>query len=85
MLHACGTTATVTIALIALATVNIITLTWTLAVEAKVNMAITRALGATPGQISAGLSVARLLPALPALSPERPWASSCTGPPAAER
>jgi putative ABC transport system permease protein len=55
----------VTIALLSLAAVNIITLTWTLAVEARVNMAITRALGATPGQVSAGLSVAQLLPALP--------------------
>ncbi|MEU4230161.1 FtsX-like permease family protein [Nonomuraea sp. NPDC026600] len=55
----------VTTVLIALAAVNIITLTWTLAVEARVNMAITRALGATPGQVSAGLAVAQLLPALP--------------------
>ncbi|MFG1685073.1 FtsX-like permease family protein [Nonomuraea sp. NPDC049269] len=55
----------VTAVLIALAAVNIITLTWTLAVEARVNMAITRALGATPGQVSAGLAVAQLLPALP--------------------
>ncbi|MFD1545590.1 ABC transporter permease [Nonomuraea guangzhouensis] len=56
---------TVTTVLVALAAVNIITLTWTLAVEARVNMAITRALGATPGQVSAGLAVAQLLPALP--------------------
>lgn len=44
---------------------NTVTLTWTTAMEARANMAIARTLGATPGQISAGLSVAQLLPALP--------------------
>ncbi|MFI6743638.1 FtsX-like permease family protein [Nonomuraea sp. NPDC050451] len=55
----------VTILLIALAVVNTITFTWTTAIEAQANMAIARTLGATPGQISAGLSTAQLLPALP--------------------
>ncbi|MGP4101368.1 FtsX-like permease family protein [Nonomuraea sp. KM90] len=55
----------VTILLIALAVVNTITFTWTTAMEARANMAIARTLGATPGQISAGLSAAQLLPALP--------------------
>ncbi|TMR22686.1 FtsX-like permease family protein [Nonomuraea turkmeniaca] len=55
----------VTILLIALAVVNTITLTWTTAIEAQANMAIARTLGATPGQISAGLSIAQLLPSLP--------------------
>ncbi|TMR96596.1 ABC transporter permease [Nonomuraea basaltis] len=55
----------VTILLIALAVVNTITLTWTTAIEAEANMAIARTLGATPGQISAGLSTAQLLPSLP--------------------
>jgi putative ABC transport system permease protein len=55
----------VSIALIALATVNTVTLTWTTAMEARANMAIARTLGATPGQVSAGLSVAQFLPALP--------------------
>ncbi|MFC4122104.1 ABC transporter permease [Nonomuraea zeae] len=55
----------VTILLIALAVVNTITLTWTMAMEARANMAIARTLGATPGQIAAGLSVAQLLPSLP--------------------
>ncbi|WP_030915672.1 FtsX-like permease family protein [Streptosporangium amethystogenes] len=54
----------VTILLIALAVVNTITLTWTTAMEARANMAIARTLGATPGQITAGLSTAQLLPAL---------------------
>ncbi|MFF3671824.1 FtsX-like permease family protein [Microtetraspora malaysiensis] len=55
----------VTVLLIALAVVNTITLTWTTAIEARANMAIARTLGATPGQISAGLSSAQLLPSLP--------------------
>ncbi|ACZ87539.1 FtsX-like permease family protein [Streptosporangium roseum] len=55
----------VTILLIALAVVNTITLTWSTAMEARANMAIARTLGATPGQITAGLSTAQLLPALP--------------------
>ncbi|MEU0565054.1 FtsX-like permease family protein [Nonomuraea sp. NPDC005983] len=55
----------VAILLIALAVVNTITLTWTTAMEARVNMAIARTLGATPGQITAGLSTAQLLPSLP--------------------
>ncbi|MFF4774377.1 FtsX-like permease family protein [Microtetraspora fusca] len=55
----------VTILVIALAVVNTITFTWTTAMEARATMAITRTLGATPGQISAGLSTAQLLPALP--------------------
>ncbi|WP_188196845.1 ABC transporter permease [Nonomuraea sp. SYSU D8015] len=55
----------VTILLIALAVVNTLTFTWTTAMEARANMAIARTLGATPGQISAGLSTAQLLPSLP--------------------
>ncbi|GAA3672058.1 hypothetical protein GCM10022224_040300 [Nonomuraea antimicrobica] len=55
----------VTILLIALAVVNTLTFTWTTAIEARANMAIARTLGATPGQIAAGLSTAQLLPSLP--------------------
>ncbi|GAA4190748.1 hypothetical protein GCM10023074_07920 [Microbispora amethystogenes] len=54
----------VTILLIALAVVNTVTLTWTTAMEARANMAVARTLGATPGQIAAGLSAAQVLPAL---------------------
>ncbi|MEO3828192.1 FtsX-like permease family protein [Actinomadura sp. B10D3] len=54
----------VTIAVIALALVNTVTVTWTLAMEARPTMAIARAFGATPGQTAAGLSAAQLLPAL---------------------
>ncbi|MCO5994983.1 ABC transporter permease [Actinoallomurus rhizosphaericola] len=55
----------VTAALITLAVINTITITWTTAQEARPTMAIARTLGATPGQITAGLSVAQLLPTLP--------------------
>ncbi|MEV0618206.1 FtsX-like permease family protein [Nonomuraea sp. NPDC050404] len=51
--------------LITLAVVNIIAFTWTTAMEARPSLAIARALGATPGQVSAGLSIAQLLPCLP--------------------
>ncbi|TMR88746.1 ABC transporter permease [Nonomuraea basaltis] len=51
--------------LIALAVVNIIAFTWTTAMEARTSLAVARALGATPGQVSAGLSIAQLLPCLP--------------------
>lgn len=55
----------VTAALITLAAINTITVTWTTAQEARPTMAIARTLGATPGQITAGLSTAQLLPTLP--------------------
>ncbi|MFG2003910.1 ABC transporter permease [Spirillospora sp. NPDC048911] len=55
----------VTAALIVLAVVNTVTITWTTAQEARPAMAIARTLGATPGQVTAGLSVAQLLPTLP--------------------
>ncbi|MEN3538576.1 FtsX-like permease family protein [Microbispora sp. ZYX-F-249] len=55
----------VTVLLIALAVVNTITFTWTTAMEARASMAVARTLGATPGQITAGLSAAQLLPGLP--------------------
>ncbi|GAA2120469.1 ABC transporter permease [Actinomadura alba] len=55
----------VTVVVIALAIVNTITITWTTALEARPTMAIARTLGATPGQITAGLSTAQLVPTLP--------------------
>jgi len=55
----------VTVVLIVLAAVNTITITWTTALEARPTMAIARTLGATPGQVTAGLSAAQLLPTLP--------------------
>ncbi|WP_405085309.1 FtsX-like permease family protein [Microbispora sp. NBC_01389] len=55
----------VVVLLVALAVVNTVTLTWTTAMEARATMAVARTLGATPGQIAAGLSAAQVLPALP--------------------
>src|SRR5207253_4342860 len=55
----------VTVLILTLALVNTIAITWMLAMEARVHMAVTQALGATPGQVSAGLSFTQLLPAAP--------------------
>lgn len=55
----------VSAAVIVLAVVNTLTATWTTAQEARPTMAIARTLGATPGQVTAGLSVAQLVPAVP--------------------
>jgi len=52
-------------ALVILAAVNTLTTTWTTALEARHTMAVARTLGATPGQITAGLSAAQLLPTVP--------------------
>lgn len=55
----------ITVLLIALAAVNTVASAWTTALEARVSMSVARALGATPGQVTAGLAVAQLLPGLP--------------------
>lgn len=55
----------VTAAVIALAIVNVLVLTWSTALDARRSLAIARVLGATPAQVTAGLSIAALLPALP--------------------
>jgi ABC-type lipoprotein release transport system permease subunit len=52
------------ITLVVLAAVNAIFVTWTTALDNKHSSALTRALGATPQQVSAGLSAAQVLPAL---------------------
>ncbi|MGW4802006.1 FtsX-like permease family protein, partial [Nonomuraea sp. NPDC004297] len=54
----------VTVLLVALAVVNTVALTWTTAMETRANMAVARTLGATPWQVSAGLSAAQVLPAV---------------------
>ncbi len=54
----------ITVTLVALAAVNAIFVTWATALDAKHSSALTRALGATPQQVSTGLSVAQVLPAL---------------------
>ena len=55
---------TLTITLIALAAVNAIFITWATALDSRRASALARALGATPQQVSAGLSAAQVLPAL---------------------
>jgi ABC-type lipoprotein release transport system permease subunit len=54
----------ITVTLVALAAVNAIFVTWATALDAKHASALARALGATPQQVSAGLSAAQVLPAL---------------------
>jgi putative ABC transport system permease protein len=55
----------ITVALVALAALNAIFTTWAAVLEARHSSALTRALGATPQQVTAGLSAAQLLSALP--------------------
>ena len=54
----------ITVTLIALAAVNAIFVTWATVLDAKHASALARALGATPHQVSTGLSAAQVLPAL---------------------
>ena len=54
----------ITITLLALAAVNAIFITWATALDARHSSALARALGATPRQVSTGLSLAQVLPAL---------------------
>jgi putative ABC transport system permease protein len=53
-----------TVALVTLAAVNALLITWAMVVDARRSSAVARSLGATPGQVSAGLSGAQVLPAL---------------------
>lgn len=57
-------TTIVSLMLVALAAVNAIFIAWTTALEAPHPAAVARALGVTPRQSAAGLSVALLLPAV---------------------
>jgi putative ABC transport system permease protein len=54
----------ITITLLVLAAVNAVFITWATALDARQSSALARALGATPRQLSAGLSAAQVLPAL---------------------
>jgi putative ABC transport system permease protein len=54
----------ITITTVTLAAVNAIFITWATALDARYSSALARALGATPQQVSAGLSAAQVLPAL---------------------
>jgi putative ABC transport system permease protein len=53
----------ITVVLVALAAINAIVITWTAALDARHASALARALGATPGEVSAGLSAAQVVPA----------------------
>ena len=54
----------VTVTLVALAAVNAIVSTWATAIDARHSSAMARALGATPWEVSAGLSAAQVLAAI---------------------
>jgi putative ABC transport system permease protein len=54
----------ITLTLVALAAVNAIFITWATALDARRSSALARALGATPQEVSTGLSAAQVLPAL---------------------
>lgn len=54
----------ITVTLVALAALNAIFVTWATALDARHTSALARALGATPQQVSTGLSAAQVLPAL---------------------
>jgi putative ABC transport system permease protein len=53
-----------TVALVVLSAVNALLITWATVLDARRSAALTRALGATSAQVSAGLAVAQMLPAL---------------------
>ncbi|MFI1994933.1 FtsX-like permease family protein [Actinoplanes sp. NPDC020271] len=57
-------TGTITIMLLVLAAVNTVFLTWATVADARQAAALARAFGATPRQVTAGLSAAQLLPAV---------------------
>jgi putative ABC transport system permease protein len=54
-----------TVVLVALAVLNAICAAWATVVEARHASALARALGASPGQITAGIAAAQVLPAVP--------------------
>jgi ABC-type lipoprotein release transport system permease subunit len=56
----------ITVVLIALAIVNTLAVTWATVLDTRRPAALARALGTSPGQVTAGLSAAQTVPALPA-------------------
>lgn len=54
-----------TVALVTLAVLNALVTAWSTVLETRTSSALTRALGAGPRQLSAGLAVAQAVPALP--------------------
>ncbi len=57
-------TTIISVMLVILATVNAFFIAWTTALETRYPAALARALGATPGQVTAGLTAAYLVPGL---------------------
>ncbi|GAA2662936.1 hypothetical protein GCM10010400_22670 [Streptomyces aculeolatus] len=57
-----------TVALVALSVLNTVFVGWSAAVQARRALAVTRTLGATPGQVIAALCTAQLLPAVGAIA-----------------
>ena len=53
------------VVLVVLAAINAIFITWSTAIDARHQLTVARALGATPDQISAGLSAAQVISAIP--------------------
>ncbi|MET9552269.1 FtsX-like permease family protein [Streptomyces sp. NPDC006645] len=58
----------VTLALVAMSTLNTVLLGLSTAVQSRRALSVARTLGATPGQVVVALSVAQLLPAVPAVA-----------------
>jgi putative ABC transport system permease protein len=54
-----------TVVLIALAVLNAVVAAWATVLDTRRSAALARALGSTPGQISAGVTAAQVMPALP--------------------
>ena len=57
--------AVLTVVLVTLAVLNVVVTAWATVLDARHSSALARALGATPQQVSAGVSAAQVLPALP--------------------
>jgi putative ABC transport system permease protein len=57
--------AVLTVAVVALSGLNAVVTAWATVLETRHSAALTRALGATPGQVSAGLAAAQLIAAVP--------------------
>ncbi|MFE9658129.1 FtsX-like permease family protein [Micromonospora sp. NPDC006431] len=58
----------VIVVLCVLALINAIVSTWTAVLDARHPLAVARTLGATPAQVTAGMAVAQLLPAIPGVA-----------------
>ena len=55
----------ITVVLVSLAVLNAICTAWATVLDTRQASALTRALGASPGQVTAGIAAAQVLPAVP--------------------